>query len=117
MNPKARRRLMRLAGIKSGRNISQNGKSKPEQAADDYFGMNDETHWDSGLQGFKTLLQIARDADADESVESLESINKRAEMLYPGKKYKSMYAGERMMESDINNLNDDEDIDLSSILQ
>ena len=116
MNPKARRRLMRLAGLKSGRDIAQKGKSKPEQAADDYFGMNDETHWDSGLQGFKTLLQIARDADADENVESLESINKRAGMLYPGKEYKGMHAGERMMESNINKLNDDDYIDLSSIL-
>lgn len=115
MNPKARRRLMRLAGIKSGRDIA--AKTKPEQAADDYFGMNDETHWDSGVQGFKTLLQIARDADSDENVESLESINKRAAMLYPGKEYKGMYAGERMMESDISKLKDDEDIDLSSILQ
>ena len=115
MNPKARRRLMRLAGIKSGRDISS--KSKPEEAADDYFGMNDEVHWGSGMQGFKSLLRQARDADADENVESIASINKRAEKLYPGKGFKSMYAGESMMESNISKLNDDDDIDLSSILQ
>ena len=35
---------------------------------------------------------------------------------YPGKEYKGMHAGERMMESNINKLNDDDYIDLSSIL-
>lgn len=102
MKLKAKNRLMELAGI-----------SAPESFALDYFGMDDSVEGNSQIQGFNSLLKQAE--DSDEEVESIESINKRAEMLYPGKKYYGMYAGEHMMES-IDKLKDGDEIDLSSII-
>jgi hypothetical protein len=100
---KSRKRLMELAGL-----------SATEDAALNYFGMDDTIEWDNEVEGFKSLLQHAD--ESDEEVESLENINKRSDMLYPGKKYYGMYAGERMMESNpIDKLNEDDSIDLSPL--
>jgi hypothetical protein len=59
-------------------------------------GMTDEPSNDGIIQGFNSLIKQAQNTSND--VESLESINKRASYLYPGKKYYGMYAGEHMME-------------------
>ena len=105
---------MKLAGI--NKNVPTVDKSASEVAADDYYGMNDEVQYNDIVQGFNKLLKTAR--ESDENVESIESINKRSDMLYPGKKYYGMYAGERMMESVslIEQMKDKDIIDLSSIL-
>lgn len=105
---------MKLAGI--NKNIPTVDRGASEVAADDYYGMNDEVQYNDLVKGFNNLLKTARESDED--VESIESINRRAEMLYPGKKYYGMYAGERMMESvnSIEKMKDKDIIDLSSIL-
>lgn len=113
MNPIFKKRMMNLAGIKNDDFVEKN---QTEKAADDYFGMNDEVEWDNKIQGFNSLIKNVKELNKEENVESLDSINKRASMLYPGKKYKYMYAGEQMMESKINNLKNDDIIDLSFIL-
>ena len=111
---KSRKRLMKLAGIQKKEPVVD--KTPSEVAADDYYGMNDEVQYDSIVQGFSKLIKKAK--DSDENVESIESINKRAENLYPGKKYYGMYAGEGMMESIgfIDKMEDKDVIDLSSII-
>lgn len=60
------------------------------------IGMMDEPSNDGVVQGFNSLIKHAKNTSDD--VESIESINKRASYLYPGKKYYGMYAGEHMME-------------------
>lgn len=102
MKLKSKNRLMELAGI-----------TAPESFALDYFGMDDTVVGNDKIEGFKTLLKHADDSDED--IESIQSINKRSEMLYPGKKYYGMYAGEHMMES-IDKLKDSDEIDLTSII-
>jgi hypothetical protein len=106
-------RLKKLAGINYN---NFQAKNQTEKAAEDYFGMNDEVQFDDKIEGFKSLLKRSREINSDENIESFESLNKRASMLYPGKDYKSLYSGEHMMESNISNLKDDEEIDLSTIL-
>jgi len=59
-------------------------------------GMVDTTSSEYMIQGFNSLIKQSKELDKD--VESIESINKRASQLYPGRKYRGMYAGERMME-------------------
>jgi hypothetical protein len=61
-------------------------------------GMTEEPSNDGIIQGFNSLIKQAENISDD--VESIESINKRASYLYPGKKYYGMYAGERMMENE-----------------
>ena len=111
---KSRKRLMKLAGIQTKEPVVD--KTPSEVAADDYYGMNDEVQYDSIIKGFGHLIKTAR--ESDDNVESIESINKRAANLYPGKKYYGMHAGERMMESVnlIEQMKDKDIIDLSSIL-
>jgi len=116
MNIESRKRLMELAGIKTNK-VPTVDRNPSELAADDYYRMNDEVQYDNIVQGFNKLLKTAR--ESDEEVESIESINKRADMLYPGKKYYGMYAGERMMEesiSFIDQIKDEDTIDLSSVI-
>tara|TARA_Y100000389_G_C16988980_1_gene283960 strand:+ start:145 stop:486 length:342 start_codon:yes stop_codon:yes gene_type:complete len=106
-------RMKKLAGINDYR-FQQ--KNQTEKAAEDYFGMNDEVQFDDKIEGFKSLINRSREINSDENIESIESINKRASMLYPGKKYKSLYSGEHMMELSINKLKDNDEIDLSAII-
>lgn len=113
MNFEEKNRMKELAGIN---HIDFQAKNQTEKAAEDYFGMNDEVQFDDKVEGFKSLLKRSREINSDDNIESFESLNKRASMLYPGKDYKSLYAGEHMMESNINKLKDDEEIDLSTIL-
>jgi hypothetical protein len=61
-------------------------------------GMADEPSVAGTLQGFNSLIKQAQ--EISNNVESLESINKRASHLYPGRKYYGMYSGEQMMEGD-----------------
>jgi hypothetical protein len=61
-------------------------------------GMTEEPSNDGIIQGFNSLIKQAENISND--VESIESINKRASYLYPGKKYYGMYAGEQMMENE-----------------
>lgn len=61
-------------------------------------GMTDEPSVAGALQGFNSLIKQAQ--EISNNVESLESINKRASYLYPGRKYYGIYSGERMMEED-----------------
>lgn len=61
-------------------------------------GMTDEPSVAGALQGFNSLIKQAQ--EISNNVESLESINKRASYLYPGRKYYGMYSGEQMMEED-----------------
>lgn len=65
--------------------------------ATDSQGMADEVQWYDTVEGFESLLQYAEESDED--VEELDSINKRNGNLYPGNKYKGMYAGEHMSEN------------------
>lgn len=92
---KSRKRLMELAGI----SVDKSKKALKEDApgTEGYFGMEDEVQWYDTVEGFTSLITQAD--ESDEEVETLDSINRRSDDLYPGKKYYGMYAGESMGEN------------------
>ena len=113
---------MELAGIVSKKaNDTEVTKETLEEEVpgfEGYFGMQDEVQWYDTIEGFNSLIKSADDSDSDKEVETLDSINKRSEDLYPGKKYHGMYAGENMMESVnyIDKLDDKDSINLPNLL-
>jgi len=111
----SRIRLMELAGIKLKKEDEQLEEDMGPGTID-HYGMDDGIEWNDMIQGYSSLLKNAE--ESDEGVEELESINKRADQLYPGKKYHGMYAGEHMSESIdyIETLNDKDSIELPKIL-